>query len=76
MAAVIAIATAPQARTRIVARIRGAPPRRAPRSPSNASAINVTPTVTPTRAPAGGAATASSGSVAPAANDSADVQAA
>jgi Cation transporting ATPase, C-terminus len=76
MPAVVAIATAPQARTRIVARVRGAPPRRAPRSPSNASAISVTATVTPTRAPAGVTTTASNGSVAPVANDSAEVQAA
>ena len=42
MPAVTAIATAPQATTRTVARRRGAPPSRAPMSPSSASAISVT----------------------------------
>ena len=43
--AVTAIATAPQATTRTVARRRGAPPSRAPRSPSSARATSVTATV-------------------------------
>ena len=50
MLAVIAIATAPQATTRTVARRRGAPPSRAPRPPSSPSASSVTTTVTAARA--------------------------
>lgn len=76
MPAVVAIATAPHTMTRTVARRRGAPPSRAPMSPSSPSAIRVTTTVAPTRAAAGIAATASSGSAAPVANASADAQAA
>ena len=76
MPAVIAIATAPQDTTRTAAARRGAPPSRAPTSPSSPSAISVTTTVVPSRTPAGVTATAKSGSVAPAANESADVHAA
>ena len=76
MPAVSAIATAPQARTRTVARRRGAPPRRAPMSPSSPSAVSVTTTTAATRADAGVTATASSGSAAPAENYSADAHAA
>ena len=76
MPAVTAIARAPQAMTRIVAARRGAPPSRAPRSPSRASASKVTTTMArPAPAPASAAA-ASSGSAAPAENASADVHAA
>ena len=76
MPAVTAIAAAPQARTRTIARRGGAPPSRAPTSPSSPSASSVTTTVTPTRADAGVTATASNGSAAPAENESADVHAA
>ena len=76
MPAVTAIAAAPQATTRTIARRGGAPPSRAPRSPSSASASRVTVTMAPTRADAGVTATASSGNAAPAENDSADVHAA
>ena len=62
--------------TRTTARIRGAPPRRAPRSPSRISIATATATQTGIRAGFPGTIAAISGGIAPAENAAADAAAA
>src|SRR4051812_4715504 len=69
MPAVTAMASAPQPTPLIVARRGFAPPRLAPRAPRPANARIVTATQTATRADAETAATARTGSTAPAEKD-------